>query len=276
MAKMRYCIINKRTLIFGISLAVLVIAATVYIATGFSSAPASSTKKQLPIYCTEQQKRVASLSFDAAWGNEDTKLLIDILGKYNVKATFFVVGEWVDKYPESVKQLADAGHEIMNHSNTHPHMPNLSRDEMIKQLSACNDKIESITKRRPILFRAPYGDYDNATLEAVKSQGMYCIQWDVDSLDWKDKSADEIVERVTKKIQPGSICLFHNAAKNTPKALPTLLEKLKNDGYELVPISQLIYKENYSINVEGRQIPTPQSTTLSLTNMQTTQSITSK
>ena len=117
---------------------------------------AASTERQLPIYCVQKDYKVLSISFDAAWGNEDTQQLIDILAKYNVKATFFVVGEWVDKYPESVKALHDAGHEIMNHSNDHAHFNSLSADEIIADLNACNDKIEAVTGVRPILFRCPY------------------------------------------------------------------------------------------------------------------------
>ncbi|MGN0173444.1 MAG: polysaccharide deacetylase family protein, partial [Acutalibacteraceae bacterium] len=116
---------------------------------------------------------------DAPWGNEDTENLIEIFKKYNVKVTFFVVGEWVDKYPESVKALSDAGHEIMNHSNTHPHMPQLSIEKMTEEINACNDKIEKITGKRPTLFRAPYGDYDNNLIDVLSSLNMYCIQWDV-------------------------------------------------------------------------------------------------
>ena len=116
------------------------------------------------------------------WGNEDTQQLIDILGQYNVKATFFVVGEWVDKYPESVKALHDAGHEVMNHSNTHAHYPQLSADEVVADLNACNDKIEAVTGQRPTLVRLPYGDYDDSSINAVRSIGMEPIQWDVEPL----------------------------------------------------------------------------------------------
>ena len=130
-----------------------------------------------------------SISFDAAWGNEDTQQLIDILGKYNVKATFFVVGSWVDKYPESVKALHDAGHEVMNHSNDHAHMSQLSKEEIIADVEACNDKIEAVTGVRPTLIRPPYGEYDNNVITAIRSIGMEPIQWDVDSLDWKDLPA---------------------------------------------------------------------------------------
>ena len=114
------------------------------------------------------------------WGNEDTQELIDILAQYNVKATFFVVGDWVDKYPESVKALHDAGHEVMNHSNTHAHMSKLSREEIVADVEACNDKIEAVTGVRPTLIRPPYGEYNDTVISTIRSIGMEPIQWDVD------------------------------------------------------------------------------------------------
>ena len=141
---------------------------------------ASATVRQLPIYCVQRDQKLISISFDAAWGNEDTQQLIDILGRYGVKATFFVVGSWVDKYPESVKALSDAGHEVMNHSNTHAHYPQLSADEVVADLNTCNDKIEAVTGVRPTLVRMPYGDYDDKSVQAARSIGMEPIQWDVD------------------------------------------------------------------------------------------------
>ena len=153
-----------------------------------------------------------------------------MLGKYQAKATFFVVGEWVDKFPESVKALHDAGHSIQNHSNTHKHYPKLSRDEIIKDLNACNDKIEKVTGVRPTLARPPYGDYDNAVIEAVNAAKMTSVQWDVDSLDWKDLTASEMYQKVVPKVRNGSIILFHNAAKHTPEALPAIIEALQRMG----------------------------------------------
>lgn len=250
---MKIWVLNKKTCALAIICCVLGIA---LLAMGRNASIAVSGKqKDLPIYCVDKgDEKIMSISFDAAWGNEDTEDLIKILEQYNVKATFFVVGDWVDKYPESVKALSDAGHEIMNHSNTHPHMPELSEDKMKEQINECNNKIEAITGVRPILFRAPYGDYNNAVVKTVRDCGCYCIQWSIDSLDWKDLSPDEIYERVMKKVAPGGIALFHNAAKNTPAALPKILEKLKTDGYEIVPISQLIYADNYEIDLTGKQI----------------------
>lgn len=219
------------------------------------SVAVSGKARDLPIYCVDKgEEKIASISFDAAWGNEDTEQLIKILGEFDVKATFFVVGEWVDKYPESVKALSDAGHEIMNHSNTHPHMTKLSKEKMKEELTECNNKIEAVTGVKPTLFRAPYGDYNNEVIQTIRECGCYTIQWDVDSLDWKDLSAGEITKRVTERLAPGSIVLFHNAAKNTPEALPQILTKVREEGYTLVPISQLIYTENYKIDNSGRQI----------------------
>ena len=216
---------------------------------------ASASARQLPIYCVQRDQKLVSISFDAAWGNEDTQELIDILDRFQVKATFFVVGDWVDKYPESVKALHDAGHEVMNHSNTHAHYPQLSPQAVVDDLNACNDKIEAVTGVRPTLVRLPYGDYDDNAIHAVRSIGMEPIQWDVDSLDWKELPAQEIAQRVTGKVQPGSIVLFHNAAKHTPEALPSILTALIQEGYTFVPISQIILDGEYTIDHTGRQCP---------------------
>lgn len=192
--------------------------------------------------------------FPLSWGNDDTQQLIDILAKYNVPATFFVVGAWVDKYPESVKALHEAGHQIQNHSNTHPHMPQLSREQMKDEIESCNKKIENITGVCPTLLRPPYGDYDNALIEVMTELKMSTIQWDVDSLDWKDSATPEsICQRVTSKVKNGSIVLFHNDADHTPAALPNILKCLKDEGYEFVFISDLIYKDNYEIKHDGTQ-----------------------
>jgi len=216
---------------------------------------ASATTRKLPIYSVQRDQKVVSLSFDAAWGNEDTELLISILGKYNVKATFFVVGEWVDKYPESVKALADAGHEIMNHSDDHAHFSKLSTEQIISNITSCNEKIAAITGTVPTLFRAPYGEYDDNVISTIEAMGMYTIQWDVDSLDWKEISAPEITSRVTGKVQPGSIVLFHNAAVHTPEALPGIIENLIGEGYSIIPISEIIYYDRYVMDHTGKQMP---------------------
>lgn len=252
---MKIFVITKRT---GIMLASLILLALSLVYIGRSNVlPVSVTKRDLPIYCVQKSddEKVVAMSFDAAWGNEDTGRLIEIMNKYNVKTTFFVVGGWVDKFPESVKQLHDAGHEIMNHSDTHPHMTQISVEKMKEEVESCDQKIEKITGTKPSLFRAPYGDYNNDVVKTMRESGHFTIQWDVDSLDWKNLTANEISDRVLNKVKPGSIILFHNAALHTPEALPTIIEGLQKDGYKIVPVSQLIFKENYTIDNAGMQIP---------------------
>ncbi len=246
---MRYIIVSKKQI-----MAVLGVFAALTIAVVGSVRVFAQVGKRLPIYCVETEEKRIAISFDAAWGNDDTEELINILAEYEVPATFFVVGAWVDKYPESVKQLYDAGHKVQNHSNTHPHMPQLSTQQMVSELTACNEKIASITGETPTLFRPPYGDYDNKTIETTESVKMYTVQWDVDSLDWKENATPEsICNRVVNKVKNGSIVLFHNDADHTPEALPQILKCLKDEGYEFVFIEDLIYKDNYEIIHDGTQ-----------------------
>ena len=253
---MKIWVINKRV---GILILVLAVGLFGLVVAGRSRAIyVSNQNRDLPIYCVDkdQNDKKISISFDAAWDNSDSEHIKEILGERNIRTTFFVVGDWVDKYPETVKSLSDAGHEIMNHSDSHPHMTEISKEEMAEELNKCSDKIEKVTGVRPTLFRPPYGDYNNDVVGVARENGYYTIQWSVDSLDWKDLSASEICSRVLKDIQPGSIVLFHNAAKHTPEALPTLLDQLIADGYEIVPISELIMTENYTIDPSGMQIST--------------------
>ena len=237
------------------ALCLLAAAAMLYVVNYPAAVGAAAATRQLPVYCVQRDQKVASLTFDAAWGNEDTQQLIDILADYGVTATFFVVGDWVEKYPESVLALHQAGHEVMNHSDTHAHYPQLSPEEVTADLNACSDKIEAVTGVRPTLVRFPYGDYDDRSIAAARSAGVEPIQWDVDSLDWKEISAGEITQRVTSRVQPGSIILFHNAALHTPEALPGIIRALLQDGYDLVPVSQLLLDGDTAIDHTGRQCP---------------------
>lgn len=220
-----------------------------------SAVGAAAAERQLPIYSVEtpgDTKQVA-ISFDAAWGNEDTEALLEILNSYEVQATFFVVGDWVEKYPESVKALSDAGHDVMNHSDTHPYMTQCAAGQMVSEIESCNDRIEAVTGVRPTLFRCPYGDYNDSVISAVRSLGMEPVQWDVDSLDWKGISANEITQNVLSKVKSGSIVLFHNAADHTPEALPNIISHLQYDGFRFVKIADLLADGAYTIDANGTQ-----------------------
>ena len=253
-----FAVVGRRGLGAALSIAVATAVLLAAMAVGLPrlAVSAPSEKRLLPVYCTDREGKVVSLTFDAAWGAEDTDRLIEIFETYDVAVTFFVVGDWVEKFPEEVKKLHDAGHEVMNHSDTHPYMSKISESERAAELKNCNDKIERITGVRPTLFRPPYGDYNNAVIRSVEAAGMTCIQWSVDSLDWKDPSPQEMTQRVLSKVNSGDIVLFHNAAKNTPAALPDIIEALQADGYTFLKVSDMIYADGYRINHEGRQCKT--------------------
>lgn len=216
---------------------------------------ANSGGRNIPIYYVKTEEKKVSLSFDAAWGNEQTQQLLDILEKYKVKTTFFLVGEWVRNFPDDVKKISDSGHDIGNHSNTHPYMTKLGGDEMKSEIELCNNEVKAITGKSPTLFRPPYGDYNNSVVDTVNGLGMYCIQWSIDSLDWQDPSPAEITEKIKNNLAPGSIILMHNGAKNTPEALPQVIEYIQSQGYEIVPISQLLPPGKYTTDNNGMMIP---------------------
>ncbi|MDD3705016.1 MAG: polysaccharide deacetylase family sporulation protein PdaB [Clostridiaceae bacterium] len=212
-----------------------------------------NNNRELPIYCVDTPEKKIAISFDAAWGADYTEGLLKTLKNYDVKTTFFLVGFWVDKYPDMVKRIDEEGHEIGNHSSKHPHMSQLSKEQIIEELTRTSEKIEAITSKKVTLFRPPFGDYNNRLIETSRGLGIQAIQWDVDSLDYKDYGTDAIVRRVLSKVKNGSIVLFHNNATYTADALPIILDSLQKEGYKIVPVSELIYKDNYYIDHTGMQ-----------------------
>ena len=214
----------------------------------------SSATKKLPIYSVQTDKKQVAITFDAAWTNQDTDELIKILKKHKATATFFIVGDWADRFPESVKDFYDAGHTIANHSDTHKAFSKCSREEIRKEIVNCNEKLEKITGDEVTLVRAPSGDYTKESLEVADSLGMQTIQWNCDSLDYTKISVEEIVNRVVKGTQNGSIILFHNGVENTAEALDRILTELKKQGYSFVSVNSLIYKDNFYLDHRGKQI----------------------
>ncbi len=236
---------------------VCVVLLGIYLSTsGAVSVSNTVNGKELPIYCVETDEKKVALSFDAAWGNEDTQKILDILKEYDIHVTFFMTGGWVEDFPEDVKKIYEAGHDLGNHSEKHKNMSQLESSECQSELMQVHTKVKELTGVDMNLFRPPYGDYDNEVIQNASSCGYYTIQWDVDSLDWKDYGVDSIIKTVCKhkNLQNGSIILMHNGAKYTAEALPKVIEGLLEQGYEIVPISELIYKENYHLDVTGRQI----------------------
>ena len=215
----------------------------------------SISAKLLPIYSVFTEQKQVALTFDCAWGADDIDEILDTLDTYNVKATFFMVGDWMRKYPEATKKIAEKGHDVASHSDKHPHVTEMCKEDIKKDIRFAHNTIKEITGIDANLYRAPYGEYNDAVVEAAKESGYYMIQWDVDSLDWKNYGKQEMIDRVLKhkNLSPGSIILLHNATKYTKDALPAIIEGIKGKGYEIVPVSELIIKQEYTIDHTGRQ-----------------------
>jgi polysaccharide deacetylase family sporulation protein PdaB len=219
-------------------------------------ADSSYGDRELPIYSVDTTENKVALSFDAAWGADDFQKIMDVLDAHNVKVTFFMTGGWIESYPECVKTLVEKGHDLGNHSEHHYDMASLSKAKQQEELMSAHEKVKELTGYEMYLFRPPYGSYNNSLINTAYECGYYPIQWSVDSLDWKDYGVDSIIKTVCehKDLGPGAIILCHNGAKYTAEALNTLLTNLEQQGYEIVPISELILRENYHMDVTGKQI----------------------
>lgn len=214
-------------------------------------------KRELPIYCVEREDKVVSISFDASWGADKTIAILDILDKYNVKTTFFLVGGWVDKYPDMLQEIASRGHEIGNHSDTHAHMNQLSEQGIRDELRIMSDKVENLTGVRPTLFRPPYGEYNDRVITVARAEGYEAVQWSIDSLDWKDRGTQDIIKQCTYRVDNGDIVLFHNDSNDIVNALPTVIQHYQSLGFTIIPVSQILLEGPYTIDVQGKQHPQP-------------------
>lgn len=253
---MRKSIRFLRKYVVAVLVVMIALAGSYNYLTGLVSVSSNVNGRELPIYSVETDEKKIALSFDAAWGNEDTRNILEILEKHDIKVTFFMTGGWVESYPEDVKAICEAGHDLGNHSENHKNMSQLSEEEKTQELLSVHEKVKELTGVEMCLFRPPYGDYDDAVVLNAKQNGYYTIQWSVDSLDWKDYGKESIIDTVVnhKELKNGAIILCHNGAKYTASALDEMITQLKEKGYEFVPISQLIYPDDYHMDVTGRQI----------------------
>ena len=253
---MKFVLLRKTTFVKAIAAAaVLALMITGVKLTGSSAVFAGNTVRKLPIYCVDTEEKTVALTFDAAWGADKTMSILETLERYDAVGNYFVVGFWAEKYSDELKKLANSGRvEIGTHSNTHPHMPKLSKRQMELELTTSCNIIESVTGKRPELFRPPFGDYSDAMLTVCGEQKLYAVQWDVDSLDWKGLSASDMAARVLSRVKNGSIILMHNDGEHTAEALPLIIEGLKNKGYTFKTVGEMIYRDGYTIDHTGKQI----------------------
>ncbi len=236
---------------------VLVVIVVVFLVFGFvylsTTTYVAKEPRLIPVYNVETTEKVIAFTFDAAWGADKTEDILNILDSYDVSATFFLVGFWVAKYPDMVKEIDERGMLIGNHSNNHLNMTVIDRANMELEIDRVNLEIKELTGKEPIFFRAPYGAYNNELIKCVTDNGMVPIQWDVDSLDWKGLRAKEIKGRVLDKVKCGSIVLFHNNSDNITEALPIILVELISQGYSFKTLDELVLTENYYVDNQGVQ-----------------------
>ena len=214
----------------------------------------SSTNENLPIYNVQTEENAVSLTMNCAWNADDIDSILDTLNKYNIKITFFIVGDWADKYPEAVKKINENGHEIGNHSNTHPHVNKLNIDKNCEEITKCSEKLKNITGKEVNLYRCPYGEYNNIVINAANSLNYYPIQWSLDTLDYTGLTGNEMWNRLDGKLKKGDIILMHNGTKHTADSLELLIKNIQSKGLEIKKVSDILYKENYKINENGTQV----------------------
>lgn len=210
-----------------------------------------------PIYSVNHEEKVVSISFDINWAENDYIFsILDTLDKYNVKGTFFIMGGWVnysDENVEKLKLINERGHEIGNHSYIHPIFTKIGEERIKEELKKTDDIIEKYTGKRPSLFRFPSGEYNVQSYRTVKSLGYECIQWSADSVDWKEQGKEIEYKKVMSKVKPGAIILYHNNAKYTPENLDKVIKDLLEQGYKIVPVGEMIHKNDSYINQDGVQ-----------------------
>ncbi len=247
---MRFCVIKLKSVL--IVLTIFVAAAVVCITSGRAIMTFMAGGREIPIYSVERSDNKIALTFDCAWNDDDIDEIIDILKKYDCKATFFVTGKWAEQYSSSLNKLYRSGFEIGIHSYNHDNYTKLSKKEILADMEKCDNIIKHITGSAPPLVRVPSGSYDDNAVRTIEKSGRMCIQWSVDGLDYTDTTSDDIYNRVINGTSAGDIILLHNGTKLTAKTLPRIIETLKGE-YELVSVSELVYKEDYVLDHTGRQ-----------------------
>ena len=239
-------VIKKNSLIFCLALFILACSiGAVPVRQAFKSG-----KRNLPVYSVEREDNRVALTFNCAWGDEDIDEILSALKEKNAKATFFLVGEWAEKYPQSAKKIADAGHELGGHSYNHKDYAKMSAVEVEKDSVKTAEIIKSAAGKEAKLVRAPSGSYNNSAIEAIENAGFIPIQWSVDSIDYGGTKKPTIIKRVTEKTRTGDIILMHTGTDNTAAALPEILENLCGK-YELCTVSELLYGENSYVDSAG-------------------------
>lgn len=246
----------KRKLGLNIFLVVCIVGVSIYYSTGkgmnvFNGVLKS--KNNIPIHSVDTEEKTVAITINTAYGQQFTDEILEVLDEENVHVSFFAMGSWIDKYEEDVKKIHKKDHEIGNNSLTYPHFTKISNEQIINELKNNEEKLEKVIGVSNKIFRPPFGDYNGDIVKTISSLGYSSIMWDVDSLDWSNKTEKEICETVLKQVNNGSIMLFHNNSDKTANAMKKIIKELKLEGYSFKKVSDLIYKDNFYIDHTGRQ-----------------------
>ncbi|AIQ14636.1 polysaccharide deacetylase family sporulation protein PdaB [Paenibacillus durus] len=236
---------------FYICAAALLAAGVIYVERGnitvFSESPPSA------IYSVPTEKKLIALTFDISWGEKRPGPILKVLEDKKVdKATFFLSSPWSKTHQDIVANIKNAGYEIGSHGHKHVNYSTLSSEEIRTQITTAGTILNELTGKEPKLIRMPNGDFDKRVLQVANDLGYKVIQWDTDSLDWKNIGVENIVKRVTSKAHPGDIVLLHasDSCKQTHEALPQIIDALRSQGYEFVTVSELISQGS----TEGKEV----------------------
>ena len=213
----------------------------------------TSAGKLLPVYKVDTKDKKVALTLNCAWNDSDIDSILQTLKDNDCKVTFFMVGDWVKKYPEAAKKIKDAGHEIGTHSNTHPHANNLDYEKNASELRESAKIIKETTGVDIKLYRTPYGEYNDTVIKVANENGYIPIQWSLDTLDYTKLTGEQMWDRLKNKLTSGDIILMHNGTEHTADSLDMIIKNIKNTGFDVVRVSDIIYTENYTIDVNGVQ-----------------------
>ncbi len=252
---MRIFVVKKNTLIRAAVFVLLVIGAIVYTQVAFSdAAPVSSTAENMPICRVASNEKAVAITVDTAFGDADyTQQILESLRGENVRVTFFVMGLWANDNQEMTGKIAEAGHEIANHSMNHTRYPDLMTSEITGDANDASDIIFQLTGYDTKVIRPPYGAFDTETIAALQREGYIPVKWSLDAKDWKGLDAKKITDEVLSKVKSGDIIMFQNNVAATPEALPAIILGLREEGFKIVTVSDLLLEENSFVDSQGTQ-----------------------
>ncbi len=237
-----------RLVLMLIVLLIIVDTSQIALLTAAKAVISTVSGRLVPVYSVLTSEPRVSLTFEGASGKDMTGEILGVLEEHNVTATFFLSGEWMEKHGDSVKAISESSHELGNYTYSVPHPNSLLKADLKRELEKAHKCVEKVSGQAPKVFRPPYGEYSNKVIEVSRELGYETVIWSIDSLDWRGTSPDEMLKRIFGKLHKGAIIRFHVTGPNTPKVLPQIIETIEEQGYEIVPLSQLLLEGDYYIH----------------------------